>query len=165
VVGVRREVRAELGVGETELLGGVAVLAVGTGAVPLAPVGDRPRHVGRELEAEEVVDARHRPHRIGDQPPVVDVEEAVLAEALPGGHRLLDTLAQVLAERPAEPVQVTLALRLREQRRADAHPRRDGLHRVAMGHHEPGLGIGGDDRLEVEVVVRRLEQPLVGRAP
>ena len=61
-------------------------------------------------------------------------------------------------------VQVAFALRGREDGRHDARPGRHRLGRVAVRHDEAHVGIGRHDRFEVEVVVRRLEQPQVRRA-
>ena len=69
--------------------------------------------VGVELVAEEVVDAPDDAHRVGDELAVVDVEEAVLADAGPCRDGLLDADAEVVRHLAPEPVQVEAGRRRR----------------------------------------------------
>ena len=140
------------------------VRSLRAGPVRHRPVGDGLLDRRRELVAEEVVDAPHHAHRVGDEVAVVHVVEALLADAGTRRDGLFDTDAQVVRHLTSEPVQVELRRAVGEDRRHQARPRRHRLHRVAVGHHEARVGIGRQDRLEVEVVVRRLEQPEVRRA-
>ncbi len=92
---------------------------------------------------------------------MMHVEEPLFPEARPRRDGLLHTGAEVLGHLRADLVQVTFAVAGRKDGRHDARPRRHRLGRVAVRHHEAHLRVGRNDRFQVEVVVRGLEQPPV----
>ena len=94
-----------------ELLGGVAVGAVRTGAVVVVPARMACATAARQLEIEELVDRSDGAHRVGDELAVVHVEEAVLADASLGPRsRSPRPTRRCSAASWPEPVQVALAV-------------------------------------------------------
>ena len=98
---------------------------------------------GVELEAEEVVDAPHGAHRIGDELAVVDVEEAVLADARARAAMACSTPTRRCSDtsRPSR-CRSRSPCAAREDGRHDARPRRHRLGRVAVRHDEARVGVG-----------------------
>jgi hypothetical protein len=95
----------------------------------------------------------------------MDVEEARFADARPCCDGVLHADTEMLGHLPTDSLEVTFALRGREDRRHDARPGRHRLGGVAVRHDEAHIWIRRHDRFQVEVVVRRLEQPQIRRAP
>src|SRR6476469_556554 len=99
-------VGADLLDAEAELLGGVSMSTLGAHSVLLLPREDRLLDAGREFEIEPVVHAADRTFRIRHQFTMVDVEEAVLADARPFLDGALHALAKMLADLAPQSVQI-----------------------------------------------------------
>src|ERR1700733_2652039 len=114
---------------------------------------------------QEVIHAAHGFNRFTHQLVVVYVEEAVLAHAFPRSNRIAHTDAQMLRHLSTQPVHVALTAGSREDAALQTGIRRYDFGWIAMRHDEPRIGVGVDDRLQMEHVVRRFEQPEVRRSP
>ena len=116
---------------------------------------------------DRTVDRAHLAHWIGDQCVVVHVDRA---GALGPGIERHDPL-----DVPRDEVQHVAPDLVRIDRRGAVHPaqprghladRGERLDRIAVGHHQPRVGIDREDRVQRDHVVGILERPgLALRAP
>ena len=165
---VPRAVAAEpptnAGLGEPELADVVGVRAELPARVLDEIALDRGERTDARREAEAVVERHQGAEGIAGQVGVGDVEDRVLgapgAEVVDPAHRLLEGVLPVRGD-------VGAVVGVGERARHDldqAADRADERDRVAVQQHQPGVGVGVDQRVERQGVVRALQRPAAADA-
>src|SRR5215813_15004001 len=118
------EVLLDPGLAEPELPERVLVRRAALARVGGDPALHRALHLGRELAAEEGVDAPHLPERVARDVAVPDVDEAVVPAPVARRHARVETIVELL--RPALPRDARVDVVGAEAPERDRHARERG---------------------------------------
>jgi hypothetical protein len=101
---------------------------------------------------------------LGEQSLEVHVHEARRHRAaLPQRHGPVQRAGEDALDHRREHRQVHVVRAQPLHHRGGAHRGGHGARRVAVGLHDPGVGVGGEERLQGGEVAGRLEQPAAAR--
>ena len=120
-----------------------------------------------DFHAEAGIGLFEAADRVGDDVGIAQVDEALIADALPGRHGAVHALLPEMQQlrSVAALVEPGHVAALAAEMVAQAGIGRDDAGRIAMSHDDAGIRIFGDEFLEPEDVRRGLEQPEVRGAP